>query len=207
MEYRGHSSDPDPLDTSILVLQDRHRSHLVDFGQLASVLTCRHIYLGFMREWEMDPHLRPYIIQSGFYGVYRIGHITLDWGLITSLVERWRPETHTFHLPVGEMTITLQDFSHPPVDLDDVTLKQYAQAFILGLIVMVLGETPPRSTRFWSTTSPPAAQHLEHDAVDDLPAEHLEFYEALHGKLSCPSSDDISSRPGDLEDDVTSYLI
>ena len=57
----------------------------------------------------MDPRLRPYIIQSGFYGVYRIGHITLDWGLIASLVERWCLETHTFHLTIGEMTITLQD--------------------------------------------------------------------------------------------------
>ena len=34
MEYRGHSSDPDPLDMSVLVLQDRHRSHLVDSGQV-----------------------------------------------------------------------------------------------------------------------------------------------------------------------------
>ena len=51
----------------------------------------------------MDPRLQP------FYGVYCIGHITLDWGLITSLVESWCPETHTFHLPIGEMTITLQD--------------------------------------------------------------------------------------------------
>ncbi|RVW82581.1 Serine/threonine-protein phosphatase 7 long form-like [Vitis vinifera] len=129
-----------------------------------SVLKGAHSY-PFMREWEMDPRLRPYIIQFGFYGVYRIGHITLDWGLITSLIERWRLETHTFHLPIGEMTITLQDvavilglrihglliigtcdidwsllcyellgFSHPPVDLDDATLEQYARAFILGLI-------------------------------------------------------------------------
>ena len=41
--------------------------------------------------------------------MYNIGHVTLNWGLITILVERWRPETHTFHLSVGEMTITLQD--------------------------------------------------------------------------------------------------
>ncbi|RVW77889.1 hypothetical protein CK203_054346 [Vitis vinifera] len=32
MEYRGHSSNPDPLDTSVLVLQDRHRPQLVDSG-------------------------------------------------------------------------------------------------------------------------------------------------------------------------------
>ena len=38
-----------------------------------------------------------------------IVHVTLDWGLITSLVKRWCLETHTFYLPIGEMMITLQD--------------------------------------------------------------------------------------------------
>ena len=63
----------------------------------------------FMRMWRMDIHIRPYVIRAGFYGVYLLGHIMIDWPLITCLFERWCPETHTFHVPVGEMTITLHD--------------------------------------------------------------------------------------------------
>ena len=59
-----------------------------------------------MWEQELDPRIHPYVIWSSFYC---IGHITLDWGLITSLVDIWHPKTHTFHLPIREMTITLQD--------------------------------------------------------------------------------------------------
>uniref|UniRef100_A0A453CPR0 Aminotransferase-like plant mobile domain-containing protein n=1 Tax=Aegilops tauschii subsp. strangulata TaxID=200361 RepID=A0A453CPR0_AEGTS len=30
---------------------------------------------------------------------------------LTALVDRWRPETHSFHLPCGEMTMTLEDMA------------------------------------------------------------------------------------------------
>ncbi|CAI0400711.1 unnamed protein product, partial [Linum tenue] len=43
----------------------------------------------------------------------------IDASLITALVERWRPETSTFHMPVGEVTITLEDvatLSGLPID-------------------------------------------------------------------------------------------
>ena len=45
----------------------------------------------------------------GLEGLHLVPSIQLDHALITTFVERWRPETHTFHLPHGEMTITLQD--------------------------------------------------------------------------------------------------
>ena len=58
---------------------------------------------------RLHPCFIPYLQRAGFYGVAKLGFIKMDWALITTLVERWRQETHTFHLPHGEMTITLQD--------------------------------------------------------------------------------------------------
>ena len=50
--------------------------------------------------------------EAGLFTIGRLaesGLAKLDRSLLTALVDRWRPETHTFHLPCGEMSPTLQD--------------------------------------------------------------------------------------------------
>ncbi|KAK9056321.1 hypothetical protein SSX86_027411 [Deinandra increscens subsp. villosa] len=53
--------------------------------------------------------LMEYLKKSGFSGVLQCYYDKIDQHLVTSLVERWRPETYTFHFPFGEATVTLED--------------------------------------------------------------------------------------------------
>ena len=50
-----------------------------------------------------------YIDVVGLTKLFNVLDMEVDHALITTLVKRWCPETHTFHLPHGEMGITLQD--------------------------------------------------------------------------------------------------
>ena len=68
----------------------------------------------------------------------------LDWPLITCLVERWRLETHTFHVPVGEMTITLQDVAIIlGLRIDGPTVTGTCMLDVAQLCGELLGVTPP----------------------------------------------------------------
>ena len=40
------------------------------------------------------------------------GLLDMDGPLLTTFVDRWRPETHTFHLRSGEMFMLMQDVGY-----------------------------------------------------------------------------------------------
>jgi len=65
------------------------------------------------RWWENRLH------DTGLGWLQDTNYNMIDHGLICAFVKRWHEETSSFHLPFGEMTITLDDVAsllHIPID-------------------------------------------------------------------------------------------
>ncbi|XP_021727838.1 serine/threonine-protein phosphatase 7 long form homolog [Chenopodium quinoa] len=106
----GEDRTPGPVDPSVLTLQGTHRSVAVwdQTVDPAKQLVCRHYTTRFMVGWEIDPRVLAYVEFVGLGGFHRMAYREIDRALVTALAERWRQETHSFHLPVGETTVTLR---------------------------------------------------------------------------------------------------
>lgn len=99
--------DPvEPASSTLLNPKINHRSDAIFGDQAVEQLKLRH-----HKPLKFHERYRPYLRDAGFLGLSQICQKMpqLDKALITALVERWRPETHSFHLASGEMTVTLQD--------------------------------------------------------------------------------------------------
>ncbi|KAK5838910.1 hypothetical protein PVK06_007656 [Gossypium arboreum] len=84
------------------------------------VLRGRIYNVGF----QPDERVIPFLELAGFGSAVLIRTFDLRYDLISALVERWHPETHTFHLSCGECTITLEDVAVQlglPIDGNVVT--------------------------------------------------------------------------------------
>ena len=72
---------------------------------------------GQLGEWDLQSchpdteGLRRIIQGSGLSPLIDCSYRQANKELIAAFVERWQPETNTFHLPFGEMSITLEDVS------------------------------------------------------------------------------------------------
>ncbi|XP_057755254.1 putative disease resistance protein RGA3 isoform X2 [Arachis stenosperma] len=58
-----------------------------------------------------DERVRPLLRRAGFEHVAFMPPFDYDSSLVSAWIERWRPESHTFHLPLGECSVTLKDIS------------------------------------------------------------------------------------------------
>ncbi|XP_070046952.1 serine/threonine-protein phosphatase 7 long form homolog [Nicotiana tomentosiformis] len=86
-------------------------SYIWEGQLLAHTLRSRRVddMWDFLKTRQIHPRIVRRLQDMGFYRIIEISRLQLDWSLITALIERWRPDMHTFHLPIGEATITLQD--------------------------------------------------------------------------------------------------
>ncbi|XP_040932145.1 serine/threonine-protein phosphatase 7 long form homolog [Gossypium hirsutum] len=94
--------------------------------------------------YSPDARLMLYLELARFRSAALTRTFDLRYDLISALVERWRPETHTFHLPCGECTVTLEDVALQfglPIDGDAVTGVN-AIAEPAALCYSLLGASP-----------------------------------------------------------------
>uniref|UniRef100_A0A7N2LQC6 Aminotransferase-like plant mobile domain-containing protein n=1 Tax=Quercus lobata TaxID=97700 RepID=A0A7N2LQC6_QUELO len=134
---------PGPLQTSLLTRQPYHQSEAIWNGEDPGPLMCRGRTKEMANVQMQDNQVIGIIKLLKLEGLFRAFSREIDHYLISALIERWRPETHTFHLPHGEMSITLQDveviFGLPidaplPHDATEIQIHQYVRCYILVLL-------------------------------------------------------------------------
>ena len=84
------------------------------------------------------PRILPAVELSNLVGLIGASYDTIDKGLLCAFVERWHPKINSFHLPIGELTITLNDVSnllHLPIIGQFYTYPSLDAAAAIDLLV------------------------------------------------------------------------
>ncbi|XP_021731891.1 protein MAIN-LIKE 1-like [Chenopodium quinoa] len=102
-----------PEDGTVIPSFGGHVAAYIWGGQERNVLRClgRTQLCSELVAWRgrlAQEHLE-LIDSSGLSHLPGIMFRRLDWPLISAFVERWQPDTNTFHMPFGEITVMLHD--------------------------------------------------------------------------------------------------
>ncbi|CAK8569403.1 unnamed protein product [Lathyrus sativus] len=100
-----YTTNPGPIDDSVLYDQDKHVSSAVWEGQQErGALRC-HEHTSKLDQWTLTPKQIELVDKAGFGYLRSIPAISLDNPLISALVERWRRETNTFHFDCTQIML------------------------------------------------------------------------------------------------------
>ncbi|XP_068504171.1 protein MAIN-LIKE 1-like [Phaseolus vulgaris] len=179
---------------SLLRLQDKHVTKDVWEGNERLLRPRRHAIWILKHEDILDQRVKQLIDHSGFGHLLKFKNIDFNHVLLTALVERWRSETHTFHFPLGETTVTLEDVElilGLPVDGQAVT--GITNGDLVSLCEQFLVFIPPTTavkgnaiSLSWLNNT---FQELPHHATDDVIAQHARAHIlTLIGSLLMPDS-------------------
>nr|XP_027187882.1 protein MAIN-LIKE 1-like [Cicer arietinum] len=107
-----------PVDRSVLrTYEDHVATRLwdgVDHGELRVFSNGNKLKQVVIENQEVEELVK----SSGLYTLLKCSYEMIDKCLISAFVERWHRDTNSFHLPIEEMTITLDDVSsllHIPI--------------------------------------------------------------------------------------------
>eukprot|EP00256_Glycine_max_P039400 XP_006588195.1 protein MAINTENANCE OF MERISTEMS-like [Glycine max] len=138
-----------PRDPSVLIGFADHVTHNIWSGQERPDLKLVSHGRKVDKFGRPAAEIEGMIAATGLDPLIRYSVITTDPGLISSFVERWHRETGSFHLPVGEVTITLDDVSsllHIPITGALHSFEPLVTSDTVALIMELLEVTPDEAT-------------------------------------------------------------
>ncbi|XP_063948195.1 protein MAIN-LIKE 1-like [Daucus carota subsp. sativus] len=169
------NDDCGPVDDSVLYGQANHISTTIWNRELREKLTIRQSTSN-LGQWRLNDY-QVHLLQQWGFGKFVNPKSVMqnDVCLITAVVERWRPETNTFHFTFGEMTVTLED------------VYMLMGLPVVGEPIKVDDEIPGKKTWFlrWHD---PALTDEERKSALDRGGVKLNFLREKYG--TCPSSTD-----------------
>ncbi|XP_006591665.1 protein MAIN-LIKE 2-like [Glycine max] len=138
-----------PRDPSVLIEFVDHVAHNIWSGQERPDLKLVSHGRKVDKFGRPDAEIEGVIVATGLDPLIRCSVITIDPGLIFAFVERWHRETSSFHLPVEEVTITLDDVSsllHILITGALHSFKQLVTSNAVALLTKLLKVTPDEAT-------------------------------------------------------------
>ncbi|KAH1188559.1 Protein MAIN-LIKE 2 [Glycine max] len=93
-----------PVDGDVLWMQDKQVSQHIWNGEEDKKLHIRRAVPMYQGQGEIPEEIIPLLRQSGFYWIMKMGYLKIN-AAISALIERWRPETHTFHMRCRDLRV------------------------------------------------------------------------------------------------------